>query len=449
MTRGSLRFRLTVMGAAAVCAALLVSTLAIGFLFSRHAQRMVLSELDARFEQLVAGLENEGGTLRLIEPPADPRFSRPYSGHYWEVLLNGENIRSRSLWDYVLPLPAPAAPGPRQEIEVAGPQGEPLLVRYQVIAVPGAKGPTNVRVAVAQSTEELDRIRDGFLADLIPYTAIVALVLIGAGSLQLAFGLRPLAEVGRRVAALNAGALSRLGTDVPGEVRPLAREIDNLLDARDASVERARLRAGDLAHGMKTPLQALMGEAGRLRQAGRTEAAQSIEEIAGSMRRHVDHELARARIASGGTRPAGLSAAPLAVAQTVLAVLRRVPGHADIEFLATGDAACRAMIDMADLTELVGALAENAARHARTRVTIAVIRAEDLVRLEIRDDGPGIHEPMMDAIRNRGVRADTNAQGQGFGLAIATEIAEAAGGALHLENARPGLSVVVLLPAVG
>ena len=57
---------------------------------------------------------------------------------------------------------------------------------------------------------------------------------------------------------------------------------------------RARARAGDLAHALKTPLQALIGEAARLRAAGAGAAAQGIEEIAGAIDRHVQRELARA-----------------------------------------------------------------------------------------------------------------------------------------------------------
>ena len=80
-------------------------------------------------------------------------------------------------------------------------------------------------------------------------------------------------------------------------MQPLAREIDSLLDARDAQLEKARARAADLAHGLKTPLQVLSGEAERLRTRGAVDIAGDIESIAEDMQRHIERHLTRARLA--------------------------------------------------------------------------------------------------------------------------------------------------------
>lgn len=81
-------------------------------------------------------------------------------------------------------------------------------------------------------------------------------------------------------------------------------------------------------------------------------------------------------------------------------------------------------------------MAENAARHAWARVAIVVS-----------GDGPCIPEAQLTAMRRRGARLDTSLPGDGLGLAIATEIVEAAGGALALADSAPGLEAAVLLPA--
>ena len=65
------------------------------------------------------------------------------------------------------------------------------------------------------------------------------------------------------------------------------------------STARARGRAADLAHGLKTPLAALAGDVRRLRDGGQTEIACSIEASGETMRRHVERELARARMHRG------------------------------------------------------------------------------------------------------------------------------------------------------
>ena len=67
-------------------------------------------------------------------------------------------------------------------------------------------------------------------------------------------------------------------------MQPLAREIDSLLDAREAEIEKARTRAADLAHGLKTPLQVLSGEATRLKASGSPQIAGSIHTLASRMR---------------------------------------------------------------------------------------------------------------------------------------------------------------------
>jgi signal transduction histidine kinase len=133
----------------------------------------------------------------------------------------------------------------------------------------------------------------------------------------------------------------------------------------------------------------------------------------------------------------------------VVDVLRRTPDGARVSWDVTAPPDLRARVDPADLTEALGALLENAARHAATRVAVRVARRGGWVDVEVRDDGPGAPAARLAAMRLRGVRYDAGAPGDGLGLAIAGEIAEAAGGALRLENADPGLAATLELPAAG
>ncbi len=147
-------------------------------------------------------------------------------------------------------------------------------------------------------------------------------LLTAAAWAQVAIGLRPLAAMRGKLAAIGSGEARRLGSDFPDEVLPLAHEIDTLLDARERQVEKARTRAADLAHGLKTPLQLLSSDAERLRAKGEDELAEEIDDIADSMRRHVERELVRAR---SGANAANASASVAAVAQRVVRVVERTP----------------------------------------------------------------------------------------------------------------------------
>nr|WP_245218890.1 HAMP domain-containing sensor histidine kinase [Rubellimicrobium aerolatum] len=432
-----------VAGVAGIALALLLAAGGLALLFDRHVERVAASDLGDRIEHLASAVEvGPGGAPVLAEPPRDPLYQRPYSGHYWQIEAPGAELRSRSLWDYVLPLPAEA--GESWQGGGAGPLGEPLLVlvRRIDVAVPGGDLP--LRIAAAVDRADLDAARAGFLADLVPYLALLGLALVGTLAVAVGMALRPLSAIGRRVAALSKGEARRIGADLPTEVRPLATEIDALLAAREAEAERARLRAGDLAHGLKTPLQALMGEAARLRAGGPTGAADGIEEIARAMRAHVDRELARARLAA---EPGAASCDAWEVAEAVAGVLRRTPEGASLRIEVEGDRGARVRLDRADLAEALGALAENAVRHARDRVAIVCARTAEGVALRVRDDGPGAAEGMLEFLPGRGLRLDQRDGGTGLGLTIASDIASAVGGSLRLRNLRPGFEAELVLPA--
>jgi signal transduction histidine kinase len=288
---------------------------------------------------------------------------------------------------------------------------------------------------------ELAAARWDFMADLAPYLGLLALVLMTAGWAQLSVGLRPLRDLGSRITALRTGRAARMGEDWPLELRPVAAEIDDLLTEREAETERARARAADLAHGLKTPLQALMGEAARLRGEGATDRAEGIEVTARAMRRTVDRELARARTAA---RAVDARADPALVADRLVAVLRRTPDGAKLEWRQDIPHGMSVALHEADLAEAMGALMENAARHARLKVVLSAQEDGDCLHLSIEDDGPGIPEERRAELLRRHARADE--AGTGLGLAIASDIAEAAGGRLVLGAKGPGLTATLALP---
>ncbi len=217
-----------------------------------------------------------------------------------------------------------------------------------------------------------------------------------------------------------------------------------MLEQREAEIAQARTRAGDLAHGLKTPLQALLGEANRLRKANIPESAAAIEEIAEAMRRHVDRELTRARVARrGGAARTNLSD----LADRVHRVVSRTANGAELDWQIAVPDGLIAAADADDLTEALGALVENAAHHARSVVRITGRRADDQVILSVTDDGPGIARDRITALMARGARADSSGSGSGLGLAIADEIALASGGQLTLHDAGQGLEARLTLPA--
>jgi signal transduction histidine kinase len=445
VTRRSLRLRLALAGAASIIAALVAAFFVLSTLFERHVERRIASELVLHLNQIIAGLAEQPGTaLDLVKPPVDPRFERPLSGLYWQIEGEGKRLRSRSLWDDILTLPDIPAGGVHTAA-IPGPGAVPLLLVEREVVTPERAGARPLRVAVAIDRTDISRATDEFEGDLLPYLQALAALLLAASFVQIFVGLRPLATLTERLSAIRAGKAERLGNDFPDEVLPLTGEVDALLQSRENQLRKARERAADLAHGFKTPLQILSGDVLRLRERGEESVAKDIEAIILRMRRHVDHEMARARQAERGH--AGRSDLGR-VASQVVSVVARTPAGRDLDWQQEIEPGLILRIDPEDLAEILGSLAENAARYARTTVGIFARMNDHNAIIEVTDDGPGIPEGEIDFVLKRGGRLDTTSEGAGLGLAIVESFVEEANGSFALENRQPGLCARITLPRI-
>lgn len=445
MRRASLRLRLALAGALVLILTLIAAQFGLSTLFNRHAERAIAADLSDLSDFLIAAIEfGPDGRLVMADPPPDPAFARPYSGRYWTVAAGDDSQTSRSLWDFTLTLPEAPPPGDDAIITLPGPQATSILALDRSLIRSSPDGDRPLRVTVAIDRARIDAARAAFEAEMLPWLAALGFLLLAAGAVQIVVGLAPLTTLGNRLADLASGREDRLGNSVPQEIAPLARQIDALLDARSQEIDRSRRRAADLAHGLKTPLQALLAEASRLRSLGMAPAAEGVETVVQSIHRQVDRELTRATLA--GNAPSARADIARSV-EGVVAVLRRTPAGSALDWRIDIPLGLMARIDSADLTEALGALIENAVTHARTRITITATLDSDLVHLHIRDDGPGMPEDQISRLRQRGQRLDMNGGGSGLGLAIADEIATSAGGLLSIENTGHGLLLSLSLPA--
>jgi signal transduction histidine kinase len=108
--------------------------------------------------------------------------------------------------------------------------------------------------------------------------------------------------------------------------------------------------------------------------------------------------------------------------------------------------------DGAALSRLARNLIENAARHATSRVQVAVESGEATVRVHIDDDGPGVHEGDRERVFERFTRLDSDraraSGGTGLGLAIVARIAAIHGGSVTISTSDiNGARFTLTLPA--
>lgn len=446
MSFASLRVRLLVAAAVSIILALALSAAGLAWLFERHVERWIDSGLEVDLNQLVGGLRRSpAGQIEIGKMPSDPRFEQPLSGLYWQVAIEpgGPMLRSRSLWDVQLALPDAKIDDSLHQSRLPGPGGSTLYVLQRHIQLPETLGGGTAKAAVALDASELRTAVWRFTGALAPFSILIGALLVAAAWIQVSVGLRPLGAVRNPLIAIRTGERRRLGCGYPDEVQPLAREIDSLLDARDAQLERARAHAADLAHGLKTPLQVLSGEAERLRVRGEVDVAGDIESITEDMQRHIERHLTRARLAPPSD---GISANLRDVAQRVAGVIERTPAGERLAWSNTVPAGLTARIDPDDLAEALGNLIDNATRHARSKVTISGAEERNMAALTIFDDGPGIPASHHEEVLRRGTRLDASGPGSGVGLAIVADIAEACGAKLSFEERDQGFGVTLRIP---
>ncbi len=278
--------------------------------------------------------------------------------------------------------------------------------------------------------------------------SILALLCMLAGFSQVRRGLSPVNRLRERLAAVHQGRDRRVDGIYPAEVQPLVNDLNALLDHREQAVRRAVARAGDLAHGLKTPLAVLSHEADRAASAGQVELAAAVSQQVEVMRRQVDSHLAHARAAASGATP-GAQCSVAESADGLARTMRRL--HADrglaISVRVPPEHSVRCQRE--DLDEMLGNLLDNACKWGRTRVAIESTAAQASIVITVDDDGSGIDPSMRDVVLQRGVRADEAAPGSGFGLAIVRDLAELYGGAIALDRSPDGgLRARLTLPAI-
>ncbi len=280
----------------------------------------------------------------------------------------------------------------------------------------------------------------------IALSSTVAGAAMIAGFLQVRRGLSAVAQVRERLADVHAGRESRLQGSYPAEMQPLVADLNQLLAARDESVARAQAKAGDLAHGLKTPLAVLAQEAGRAAAAGLAETSVTIREEVDRMRRQIDYHLAHARAAASGATP-GARASVSAAVDGLKRTLERLHAERGVAIDTAIDPAHVVRAQDQDLQEMLGNLLDNACKWARSRVSIRSTVSGTAVVMDVSDDGPGLDPAMREAVLRRGVRADEAAPGSGLGLAIVRDLAAVYGGSITLSaSEQSGLKATLKLP---
>ena len=280
------------------------------------------------------------------------------------------------------------------------------------------------------------------------HLTIIALACMAGGLWQIRAGLKPFLQLRKRLGAVRDGSEQRIDGRYPGEVQPLVNDLNAFLEHREGLVRRAMTTAGDLAHGLKTPLAVLAYEADRAEAAGHHELAATIGQQVERMRRQVEYHLAHARAVASGATP-GARSSVRESADGLIRTMQRIHAARGLTFHCDVPADLTFQGEREDLDEMLGNLLDNACKWARSAVSVHAAQQDARVLIPVDDDGPGIAPDLRAAVLQRGVRADEAAPGSGLGLAIVGDLAAVYGGSIALDTSPGGgLRAKLELPAV-
>jgi signal transduction histidine kinase len=443
---GSLSRRILLIAAGWITILLLVGGVALDRTLKGLVTRQFDDNLSYMLTAMIASAEVwPDGDVGFNRSPADQRFLEPNSGLYWQITGPGHDpFPSRSLWDRTLADSGRVSRNEPVYYDSDQFPGEPLRVVEQTINLPGSDTDWQFTVAAARGEldEQIRRIR--FI--LVWSFAVLGIGLFLMAMAQTWYGLGPLRRVRKAIARIRTASANRVTDPLPQEVQPMVEELNALLEHSEKQAEEARMHAGNLAHALKTPLTVLTNAA----SAHATDLDETVLREAATMRRQVDHHLARARAV--GRRAFGHQRT--GVMEAVAAVERAVARlHPQVRFDTAGAPGAVVAMERQDLDEILGNLIENAAKYGGGSVFVTVDPDPAAAQCElwIEDDGPGISKADRAQLFGRGARLDTGKPGTGLGLAIVRDVVEIYGGTVELDESEDlgGLLVRVRLPRAG
>ncbi|MBL0678703.1 ATP-binding protein [Aeromonas dhakensis] len=268
-------------------------------------------------------------------------------------------------------------------------------------------------------------------------------------------GLAPLRQLAQAIGERHPANLSPLNLKIRAqELTPLTNEINRLMHALADTIEREKQFTNEAAHELRTPLAVLRIHSENALAAEDAESRQhSLQKMLLALDRSdrlLRQLLTQARI----DNQQGLELSELnlnLLLQGTLATLAPIALKKDQQLSLEGTEQLTVMGQATLLELMFSNLIDNALRYTQAQGEIVVEACQEghRVRVDIRDNGPGIPTAALSRLCERFFRVNPQqGDGVGLGMAIVSRIAQLHSADLDIHN-RPqgGLEVSVLLPA--
>lgn len=437
----SLRNRLSLAVSLVLLAAAALLALGLQEFPRRLVEDYVVSRLQRDADLLYVRIHDATDPIEAAQGAAGTVYELPLSGHYFRISHGDTLIRSRSLWDEVLPAIA-LNPSSERVQRLPGPARQSLLL----LAKRFSASEGGWLVIVAQDMSGLDAAIATFRRGLLAGVALALALLLWLQRWLVVRGLAPLDDAIAACRRLERGEIAPVVTSAPAEVRPMLDAINRLAHYQAQRLARVRHTVGNLSHALKAPLTVLGQAAEEARASGNGAFAATMQAQLDAIGATIERELRRARLAGGISSGRGFEAREQL--DSLASALERLYRKRDIaiEIVAPDQ---RFPLDREDMLEVFGNLLDNACKWARTRVRIEVRSSTaDELTFAVEDDGPGVADAALGQIATAGMRIDEQRPGHGLGLAIVGDIVAQYRGSIRYERSRllGGLRVDGRLP---
>jgi signal transduction histidine kinase len=429
---------------------IVICLLLTGALVSKLVRDYVIDgfheEMEIHIEELAALTStDDNGQPYMLRRLSDPRFIPKGSGFYWQVNRYGFNtVRSPSLGDGNLLSSLATSSTPAWRI-VKGTNGD--MLEYAMLRFP-QKGKPPLRLLIATDKRMMDEVLAQIDWPIIYSLSGFAIVMVALGALQINYSLNPIKRMERAISDIRLGKEANMLGQYPSEIAPLVTDLNQLLDANTEMVQSARVQAGNLAHGLRTPLAVMLDEAQQVAINGDEKSAKVFLDGCQQMQRYIDYYTTRARMAALAKLP-GQRASIEQTITPVITAMRRLYRDKSLSICIGKFPDQQVQVEQVDLEEMTSNLIDNACKWARSRVMISWEKNGDHTNILIDDDGVGIEPHQYEKVFGVGERLDRSEIGTGLGLSIVRDLALHYRGSIMLaDSPLGGLRAMLMVPLV-
>jgi two-component system heavy metal sensor histidine kinase CusS len=316
----------------------------------------------------------------------------------------------------------------------------------RVLGVMASVGQASMRVTLARTRSDRLAILRRYAFDLLAALAVGTAVATALGFVAVRHGLRPVYKVATKARSINAQRLATRmpAEELPVELRPLAFAFNAMLDRLEEGVQRLSGFAADLAHDLRTPVNALMMQAQVALSRERT-----LEEYEALLASNVEEYERLSRMIENTLFLARADNAQLAVRHDVIDVRDELDHIREYFDMVAEEKAIRLVVDAmprlslhADpvlLRRAVSNLVSNAVKYAPHGGAVDLGAAKDdrWLTISVTNTGDGIDPDHVPHVFDRYYRGDAAREAGssiGLGLSIVRAIMRLHDGDVEVDN---------------